>query len=77
MQSIISRAALRSLAHLSCALLAPSYRVTCEEHAADWVEDRKGLEVMAYGDGSGFEVAFKGRLWIICAVRRCPSLGAL
>ena len=70
MQSIFSRAALRSLSGLVKALLLPSYRVTCEEQAEDWVKDRKGLEVLSYGDGSGLEVAYRGRLWIIATEAR-------
>jgi hypothetical protein len=70
MHSIISAAALRSVSGLLKALLSPSCRVICEEQVEDWVKDRKSLEVLSYEDGSGFEVAYRGRLWIISAGAR-------
>ncbi len=76
MKAIISAAALRSLVGLLKALLSPSCRVICEEQAEDWVKDRKGLEVLSYADGSGLEVAYRGRLWVLTTEAHSAALEA-
>lgn len=77
MQSIISAAAFRAFVTLARAVASPSSRVAIEEQAQDWVKGRKGLEFMAYGDGSGLEVAYRGRLWVLTTEARSASLKAV
>ncbi|MBX3685120.1 MAG: hypothetical protein KF909_03215 [Rhodocyclaceae bacterium] len=74
MQSVISRAAVRSFAGLVKALVLPSQCPTVSE-VPEWAEDRKVIEVLTYGDGSGFEVAFRGRVWVIGHSLKCPAFG--
>ncbi len=78
MQSIISAAAFRALVSLAGAVLSPSRRVLVEEAGQDWMEARRLSDsVLAYGDGSGLEVAYRGRLWVLTAEARSASLEAV
>lgn len=77
MQSIISRAAFRALVSIAGALLSPSRRVVLEATGPDWMNDRRLSDtVLAYGDGSGLEVAYRGRLWVLTTEARRASLEA-
>ena len=76
MQSILSTAAVRSLLSVGAALLSPSRRV-CVEEVGEWMTARRLSDtVLSYADGSGLEVAFRGRLWIITTEARRAALGA-
>ncbi len=78
MQSIISRAAFRALVSIAGALLSPSCRVVLEEAGQDWMEDRRLSDsVLAYADGSGLEVAYRGRLWVLTTEARSAALEAV
>lgn len=78
MQSIISAAACRALVSIAGALLSPSRRVFLEEAGQDWMEGRRLSDlVLAYGDGSGLEVAYRGRLWVLTTEARSASLEAV
>jgi len=71
MQSIISRAALRAFVSLAGAVLSPSLRVVLEEAGPDWMTTRRLSDaVLAYEDGSGLEVAYRGRLWVLTTEAR-------
>lgn len=75
MQSIISRAAFRALVSIAGAALSPSRRVVLEEAGQDWMNGRRLSDtVLAYGDGSGLEVAYRGRLWVLTTEARRASL---
>lgn len=78
MQTIISRAAFRALVSIAGALLSPSRRVVLEEAGQDWMTARRLSDtVLAYGDGSGLEVAYRGRLWVLTTEARRASLEAV
>jgi hypothetical protein len=78
MQSIISAAAFRALVSIAGAALSPSRRVVLEEAGQDWMNGRRLSDsVLAYGDGSGLEVAYRGRLWVLTTEARRASLGAV
>ncbi len=78
MQPIISRAAFRALASIAGALMSPSRRVVVEEAGQDWMTARRLSDtVLAYGDGSGLEVAYRGRLWVLTTEARRASLEAV
>lgn len=71
MQSIISTAAFRALVTLARAALSPSSQVVIEELAEDWMKSRRLSDtVLAYSDGSGLELAFRGRLWVLTTEAR-------
>ena len=77
MQSIISTAAFRALVSIAGALLSPSRRVVLEEAGQDWMNGRRLSDtVLAYADGSGLEVACRGRLWVVTTEARSASLGS-
>lgn len=77
MQSIISNAAVRALVSIAGALLSPSRRVVLEEAGQDWMNGRRPSDtVLAYTDGSGLEVAYRGRLWVLTTEARSASLGS-
>ena len=78
MQSIISTAAFRALVSIAGAALSPSRRVLLEEAGQDWMTSRRLADsVLAYADGSGLEVACRGRLWVLTAEARKPALEAV
>lgn len=78
MQSIISAAAFRALVSLAGALLSPSRRVVLEEAGQDWMNSRRLSDsVLAYADGSGLEVAYRGRLRVLTTEARSASLEAV
>jgi len=71
MQSIISTAAFRALATLAGAIVSPSRRLVVEEVGEDWMKARRLSDtVLAYTDGSGLEVAYRGRLWVLTTEAR-------
>jgi len=77
MQSIISTAAFRALATLAGAIVSPSRRLVVEEVGEDWMKARRLSDtVLAYTDGSGLEVAYRGRLWVLTTEARSASLGS-
>jgi hypothetical protein len=78
MQSIISTAAFRALVSIAGALLSPSRRVVLEEAGQDWMNGRRLADtVLAFADGSGLEVAYRGRLWVLATEARKPALEAV
>ncbi len=78
MQSIISTAAFRALVSIAGALLSPSRRAVLEEAGQDWMNSRRLADsVLAYADGSGLEVACRGRLWVLTTEARKPALEAV
>ena len=78
MQSIISAAAFRALVSIVHAAVTPSRRVVVEEAGQDWMKARRLSDtVLAYGDGSGFEVAYRGRLWVLTTEARKTALEAV
>ena len=78
MQSIISRAAFRAFASIIGAVFSPSRRVVLEEAGQDWMTARRLSDtVLAYGDGSGLEVAYRGRLWVVTTEARSAVLEAV
>lgn len=77
MQSIISAAAFRALVSIAGALLSLSRRVVLDEAGQDWMNSRRLADsVLAYADGSGLEVAYRGRLWVVTTEARSASLGS-
>lgn len=77
MQSIISAAAFRALVSLVRSAVTSSRRVVVEEAGQDWMKARRLSDtVLAYGDGSGFEVAYRGRLWVLTTEARKTALEA-
>lgn len=77
MQSIISAAAFRALVSLAGAALSPSRCVVLEEAGQDWMTARRLSDsVLAYADGSGLEVAYRGRLWVLTTEARSAALGS-
>ena len=77
MQSIISTAAFRALVSIAGAALSPSRRVVLEEAGQDWMNGRRLSDtVLAYGDSSGLEVAYRGRLWVLTTEARKTALEA-
>lgn len=77
MQSIISGAAFRALVSIAGALLSPSRRVVLEEAGPDWMNSRRLSDaVLVYEDGSGLEVAYRGRLWVLTTEARKTALEA-
>lgn len=78
MQSIVSVAAFRACASLIAAACSPSRRVVWEEAGPDWMTARKCSDVaLAFPDGSGLEVALKGRLWVLTTEARPAPAAAL
>jgi len=78
MQSIISAAAFRALMSIAGALLSPSRRVVLEATGPDWMNGRRLSDsVLAYEDGSGLEVAYRGRLWVLTTEARRTSQEAV
>ena len=78
MQSIISAAAFRALVSIVRAAVTPSRRVVLEEAGPDWMNGRRLSDsVLAYEDGSGLEVAYRGRLWVLTTETRKTALEAV
>jgi hypothetical protein len=78
MQSIISIAAFRAFAAIAGAVLSPSRRIVLEEAGQDWMNGRRLSDtVLAYADGSGLEVAYRGRLWVLTTEARSAALEAV
>ena len=78
MQSIISTAAFRALVSIVRAAVTTSRRVVVEETGQDWMTARRLSDtVLAYGDGSGLEVAYRGRLWVVTTEARSAVLEAV
>ncbi len=77
MQFIISTAAFRALVSIAGAVLSPSRCLVVEEAGQDWMTARRLSDsVLAYADGSGLEVAYRGRLWVLTTEARRVSLGS-